>query len=101
MDARFGEVRRPLEPINDEFRDRRRAWVAGALDRRHDGWETPADAAGRFAAALDNLDGDVVVIATHGMVLTTWLQHIGVVGPGDEAADFWERLALPDLIEVG
>lgn len=70
------------------------------LDIRHEGWERPDQAAQRFAAGLDALDGDVVVVATHGMVLTAWLQSIGVVGPGEEAAVFWSRLELPDLIDV-
>lgn len=70
------------------------------MDARHEGWERPDDASRRFAAGIDVLDGNVMVVATHGMVLTAWLQHIGVVGPGDEAADFWERLALPDVVEL-
>lgn len=100
IDGRFGEVRRPREPISDDFRAIRRDWVAGHLDTRHDGWESPADAGRRFAAGLEALHGDVVVVATHGMVLTAWLVAVGEVRPGTAAADFWQHLALPDLIEV-
>lgn len=100
VDARFGEVRRPDEAIGDGFRMVRRAWVSGAFDARHEGWERPRDAAARFAAALDALAGDPVVVATHGMVLTSWLVAIGEVGPGEDAGEFWSKLALPDVIEV-
>lgn len=100
IDARFGEVRRPIEPIGNGFRAVRRDWVAGVVDARHEGWEPPGEVAARFAAGLDALDNDVVVVATHGMVLTAWLTCIGFVRPGEEAAAFWEHLALPDLIEV-
>src|SRR4051794_83808 len=36
-DARFDEVRR-VEPFDDDFRARRRAWVDGRPDERHRGW---------------------------------------------------------------
>jgi broad specificity phosphatase PhoE len=99
-DERFGEVRRPNEPISDDVRPARRAWVAGALDRRHEGWESPRAAADRFGAGLDALPGEAVVVATHGMVLTSWLVTVGVVRPGEEAAEFWSGLVLPDVIRV-
>ncbi|GGB41816.1 hypothetical protein GCM10011492_35960 [Flexivirga endophytica] len=76
VDARFGEVRRSVEPISDDFRVVRRAWVRGALDASHKDWETPPEAAARFAAGLDSLAGDVLVVATHGMVLTAWLVQV-------------------------
>ncbi|WP_446665716.1 histidine phosphatase family protein [Flexivirga sp. B27] len=100
VDARFGEVRRPVEPISDDFRAVRRAWVSGLPTARHRGWETPGAAAARFADGLDELGGEVVVVATHGMVLTAWLVSVGHLVAGAAAADFWSQLALPDLIEV-
>ncbi len=99
VDARFGEVRRPREPISDDFRAVRRDWIAGALDARHEGWESPDAASARFANGLDALAGEVLVVATHGMVLTAWLVSVGEVR-ARAAADFWERLALPALFEV-
>lgn len=100
VDGRFGKVCRPREPISDDFRAVRRDWVAGALDARHDGWESPDAAAARFANGLDALAGDVLVVATHGMVLSAWLVSVGEIRPGAAAADFWEHLALPDFFEV-
>jgi len=100
VDSRFAEVRRPVEPIRHGFRVVRRAWVAGALDARHEGWERPEEAAARFAEGIASLPGDVLVVATHGMILTAWLSSIGELAVGDAAATFWAALAMPDVVEV-
>lgn len=47
QDARFNEVVR-VEPFDDAFRSRRRAWVEGELDERHVGWESPPDGGRSF-----------------------------------------------------
>lgn len=103
QDARFGEIRRPEEPFDDAFRARRRAWVEGRPDERHQGWESLEEAGARFhAAVLDRrADPDPLVIATHGLVLTAWLVRLGKVEPGGPAGAFWSALAFPDLIRVG
>ena len=98
LDHRFGEVHR-AEPVEADFRSRRFAWVSGRLDERHRGWETPAEAADRFQAGLDALDGDVL-IATHGMIMTAWLVAHGAVDAGDPAGAYWSRLTLPDIIDT-
>lgn len=100
VDDRLGEVRRPVEPVDDDFRWVRRAWVADQLDERHRGWETQSAAAQRFAAAVRDAGDGPVVLATHGMVLTAWLVSIGAVAAGEPAAQFWEELRLPDLVEL-
>lgn len=104
QDARFGEVRRPDEPWSDGWRAPRRAWVEGVAQP---GWETAADVAARFDAAVaDALAAAVaagrpdLVAATHSMVLTCWLVHRGVVPAGAAAAEFWDALRLPDLLAV-
>lgn len=97
-DPRFAEVRRPLEPFGGEVRARRGAWVAGRLDERHEGWETPAQAAARFAEGVAAYRDDLVV-ATHGMVMTAWLVVAGHVSP-DAAEAFWRELSFPELIVV-
>lgn len=97
VDPRFGEVRRPPEPIAGDFRAARLDWVTGRLDGR--GWERPAEAAARFAAGLDELDGEVLLIGTHGMVMTAWLVSVGRIAPGAAAGRFWSSLRLPDVIE--
>jgi broad specificity phosphatase PhoE len=101
QDTRFDEVSR-TEAFDDDFRARRRAWVEGHLDQRHEGWETPREAAARFDAAVREQSalGSPLVIASHGMVLTAWLTHArGAVAPAVAGA-FWSALALPDVIEV-
>lgn len=102
QDSGFDEVRRE-EPFDEGFRARRLAWVAGRLDQRHAGWETPTEAAARFdrAVSAHATPGAPLVIASHGMALTAWLVHARGRVPRHEAARFWEALAFPDLIEVG
>jgi broad specificity phosphatase PhoE len=94
-DARFREIDRPDEPWSDDFRERRAEYVAGET---HPGWEQHADVADRFGAGVaGHYDGGFrgVVIATHGMAMTTWLVSIGAV-ERDEAAGFWRGLRFPD-----
>jgi broad specificity phosphatase PhoE len=100
-DERLDEVRRH-EPFDDDFRSRRRAWVEGRLDDRHEGWEPPRAAAARFEEAVraHGGPGASLVIGSHGMVITAWLVHRRRVRPGSEAAAFWESLAFPDLVEL-
>ncbi len=99
LDHRFGEVVRPGEPFDNNYRNRRLAWVVGRPDDRHHTWETPEQAATRFQQGLDSLEGDFVV-ATHGMVLTAWLVSRGVITAGTEAGAFWTKLAFPDLVST-
>lgn len=99
-DARFREVDR-TEPVHDDFRSARQAWVAGRLDDRHLGWERPDAAARRFHDGLLAHEGDHLVVGTHGMVLTAWFVHQGLIAPGDDAVAFWQALRFPDVIEVG
>lgn len=98
-DIRFREVDRE-ERVHDGFREARRAWVAGRLDRRHRGWETPGAAARRFHDGLLAHVAEHLVIGTHGMVLTAWMVDQGLIAPGDEAVAFWEALRLPDVVEL-
>ncbi len=100
-DDRFDEVSRAGEPWGGDFRRLRQLYVSGVP---HSGWEDPADAADRFQAgveaALSGTCGGVdVVVATHGMVLTTWLVSRGLVARS-EAAAFWSDLAFPDCLRV-
>ncbi|MCW4459441.1 histidine phosphatase family protein [Microbacterium sp. MPKO10] len=100
VDSRFAEVNRPGEPFDDGFHDRRFAWIVGHPHPIHEHWETPKAAASRFQAGIDAIDGESIVVASHGMVLTAWLVAVGVVRPGQEAGRFWSTLSMPDLIEV-
>ncbi|UNK72466.1 NUDIX domain-containing protein [Microbacterium sp. H1-D42] len=98
-DARFREVDR-VERVHDDFRAARAAWVAGLLDSRHQGWETPDAAAQRFHEGLLAHTTDHLIVGTHGMVLTAWLVAHGRVAPGDAAVAFWEALDFPAVVEV-
>ena len=96
----FGEVHRPAEPFDDDHRARRRAWVEGRLDARHELWETPDQAGQRFQQGLEDLDAGTIAVATHGMVLTAWLVAIGRVEPGPAAGEFWAELAFPEILTI-
>lgn len=98
-DAGFDEVQRS-EPVDAEYLDRRRAWVRGEPDARHEGWESFADVGARMDAAIVRLRADSMIIGTHGMALTAWLVRAGLVAPGAAAVGFWSSLAYPHVIEV-
>ncbi|WP_148043204.1 histidine phosphatase family protein [Flexivirga caeni] len=101
VDRRLNEVRRPVEPLGGDVRPCRRAWVSGQLDSRHEGWETPTDAAARFDAVVRiPSNSQNVVVASHGMILTAWLVSVGILDEGESAALFWEALAFPDIVSV-
>jgi broad specificity phosphatase PhoE len=94
-DARFREIDRPDEPWSDDFRERRAEYVAGKI---HPGWEQHADVARRFGAGVAghyDAGSRAVVIATHGMAMTTWLVSVGAVDR-EAAAAFWRTLRFPD-----
>jgi broad specificity phosphatase PhoE len=97
IDHRLGEVHR-TEAFDDDFRTLRRRYVSG---HTVPGWEPQATVAGRFAAATADcelLAGDRdLVIASHGMAMTVWLDE--VIGLADPAA-FWADLQFPDLLKV-
>lgn len=101
-DARFNEVARTGEPWEGAFRELRLQYVQGVA---HPGWEAHVEAAASFdAGVLDALDprgtaGRPVVIASHGMVMTTWLVSRGIV-QAEKAGDFWSDLRFPDCLLV-
>jgi broad specificity phosphatase PhoE len=99
VDADFGEVRR-VESFDGDFRERRRAWIRGSLDERHIGWEPRGAVALRMGGALRRHRADTMVIGTHGMALTAWLVHAGVLPAGESAARYWERLEFPHVVRV-
>lgn len=98
-DERFREVDR-VEQVHDDFRAARAAWIAGALDDRHAGWEKPDAAAQRFHDGLLAHAAEHLVVGTHGMVLTAWLVARGLVPDGQGAVEFWDALRLPDVIDL-
>lgn len=99
VDPAFREVDR-IEAVHNGYRAARLAWVSGALDHRHQGWESPESAANRISEALRHYDAPHLVIGTHGMVLTAWLVSTGVVEPHAPAVAFWEQLPFPAIVTV-
>ena len=99
-DGRLDEVRRPGEPWEGEYLELRRRYVSGDPPV---GWESYAEAARRFQDAVDETlagaHGRPVVLATHGMVLTTWLVSRGVLQRADAVA-FWSGLRFPDRVDL-
>lgn len=96
-DPRFNEVGR-VESWGGEFRRLRRSYVDGA---DHPGWEPRSRVADRFGAAVtDHLaaaGGRPLVVATHGMAMTVWLDRRGeLADPGE----FWAALRFPDVRRV-
>jgi broad specificity phosphatase PhoE len=103
-DRRLGEVRR-VEEFSDDFQTLRRRYVNGET---LPGWEPQPAVARRFAAAIAEAGpaaaeagpaaaaGDLV-LASHGMAMTVWLEDvIGLADPGE----FWAGLTFPDLLRV-
>jgi broad specificity phosphatase PhoE len=101
QDPGFDEVHRD-EPFDDQYEARRLAWVAGHLDERHAGWETPQETAARFEHAISEhaASGSPLVVASHGMAITAWLLHARRSLGQQGAPRFWKALALPDVIRV-
>ncbi|MEJ7741494.1 MAG: histidine phosphatase family protein [Nocardioidaceae bacterium] len=95
-DARFDEISRGEEPWDSTFRVNRRRYVEGTSQP---GWERHTVVAARFQAGATYHQvaaaGRPLVIATHGMALTTWLVVCGVIEPRLAGA-FWDELQFPD-----
>lgn len=100
-DVRFNEVNRVGEPWDARFREKRSRYVDG---EEHAGWESHQDVAARFDEGVDHhrtiADGRPLVIASHGMALTTWLVSCGAVAPV-RAPEFWRGLTFPDCLLLG
>lgn len=99
VDPSFREVDR-TEVVHAGYRAARRAWVSGALDDQHQGWESPEAVASRISDGLLRYDAPCLVVGTHGMALTAWLVSTGVVKPHASAVAFWERLPFPAVVTV-
>lgn len=99
IDLRLNEVVRADESWSGDFRTRRRRWVEG---HAVPGWESRSAAARRFDAAIaagSDSNPRSLVAASHGMVITNWLVHRGLL-PAERAGEFWSQLAFPDCLVV-
>ncbi|MBO3738590.1 histidine phosphatase family protein [Actinoplanes flavus] len=98
VDAGFAEVRRPSGWTGGgEYRAAARAYLNGA---EHDGWEPRDQVVARFGAAVDRhvAEGGTLVIGTHGLAGTLWLNSRSAFGWPAER--LWAALRFPDLIEA-
>jgi broad specificity phosphatase PhoE len=91
----FREVTRPWYGEPDGLERAAATWFGG---ESVDGWETRADAVGRFEAGLGAREREGLVVVTHGTVMTAWLASIGAL---DDAFGFWRDLRMPDAWELG
>ncbi|QDP98254.1 hypothetical protein FOE78_22195 [Microlunatus elymi] len=73
---------------------------AGRLDHRHAIWESPDDAADRFQSGVDDLAGETMIIAAHGLFMVAWLSKIGYVDSGAAAGELWTSLQFPHLLTL-
>jgi len=97
LDPRFREALRN-ERWDGPYRELRRSYVEGSA---HPGWESHAAVAARFDDGVVDLlvrsGSRPLVIASHGMAMTVWLQSRGCV---TEPGAFWAALRFPDAIAV-
>lgn len=97
LDARLREARRPSRWYPD-YRERAHRYVLGQV---YSGWEPHETVARRFDAAVQTALKSPryapLVIVSHGLALTLWLQGAGAVADGGA---FWKALTFPDAWRV-
>lgn len=96
-DARFGEVDRPDEWVEDH-RARAAAYLSGT---QHPGWEPRATVMHRFAEAVQAARGAMdperdLVIVTHGMAMSLYLELVARI----DIVPFWRALTFPDAWRI-
>jgi broad specificity phosphatase PhoE len=97
MDARLREAHRPSRWYAD-YLERASRYVLG---QTYDGWEPHETVARRFDVAvqiaLSTRRGRPLVIVSHGLAITLWLQSVGAV---PDVGAFWNALTFPDAWRV-
>ena len=95
MSVRPCEAHRTWYAQADELAGAVAAYLNGEIV---EGWERRDDVIARLASLTADLTPkESVVVVTHGIVLTTWLQHeIGLEDP----FVFWTNLRMPDAWEL-
>ena len=97
VDGRIGEARRPGRWL-DDYRARAFRYVSG---QTYVGWEPHETVARRFDACVRaglraRADAPLVIVS-HGLALTLWLQSVGAVS---DVGAFWLELRFPDAFRV-
>jgi broad specificity phosphatase PhoE len=96
-DARFGEVDRPDEWV-DDHRARAAAYLSGT---EHPGWEPHRLVVHRFAEAVEAAQAtihreDDLIIVTHGMAMSLYLELVARI----DIVPFWQALTFPDAWRI-
>jgi broad specificity phosphatase PhoE len=95
--------------VRDQLREVKKPWYASADEHAAAvaaywrgevvaGWEGRAEVIARLPALTSGVEQtETLVVVSHGVLLTTWLDHeFGL----DDPASFWARLRLPDAWEL-
>ena len=91
----LGEVTKPWYPTTDELTQAVASYLRGDVV---EGWERREDVVARLA----QLEADIgpeerLAVVSHGVVLTVWLDHQGVL---EDPFAFWSELRTPDAWEL-
>jgi broad specificity phosphatase PhoE len=90
VDPRASEVTRPWYDDAAVFRDAVRTYLTGG---EVEGWEPIHAARGRFEAMVQESGSELLVVVSHGTVMSAWLAgRIPELVP----SQFWEHLRMPD-----
>jgi broad specificity phosphatase PhoE len=93
--AELGEVTKPWYATTDQLTQAVAAYLGGDVV---EGWERREDVLARLELLQADINpGERLVIVSHGVVLTTWLHHVGVL---EDPFAFWSDLRTPDAWEL-
>jgi broad specificity phosphatase PhoE len=91
----LGEVEKPWYTTTDELREAVASYLGGETV---EGWERREDVLARLdLLAADVSPGGSLAVVSHGVLLTMWLDHAGVL---DDPYAFWSDLRTPDAWEL-
>lgn len=89
-DERLREVRRPIVPNDEDYRDAVQRYLRGEVI---EGWERREEVQRRLDEVIGECDDGRAVFVTHGLAMTVWL---GMTWPDLDVVDLWRSLAFPD-----
>ncbi len=93
--AGLGEVEKPWYPTTDELTEAVARYLRGEIVP---GWERREDVLARLRPLQADIGPDErLAVVSHGVLLTTWLDHEGVL---DDPFAFWSDLRTPDAWEL-
>jgi hypothetical protein len=87
----LSEVEKPWYTTTDELREAVARYLGGEIV---EGWERREDVIARLdQLEVDDIGGERLAVVSHGVLLTVWLDHAGVL---DDPYGFWSDLRTPD-----